>query len=140
MHTPPSGPENPAGHWTEHSADELPGIEVFPNGHDKHTLSPASGLCLPDSQIAQVPPLAPEKPAGHWTEHSADELPGIEVFPNGHDKHTLSPASGLCLPDSQIAQVPPLAPEKPGLQVQVVETELPNTESEFVGHLKHVDD
>ena len=86
------------------------------------------------------PPSGPENPAGHWTEQSADELPGIEVFPNGHDKHTLSPASGLCLPDSQIAQVPPLAPEKPGLQVQVVETELPNTESEFVGHLKHVDD
>ena len=41
------------------------------------------------------------------------------------------------LPDEDV-QGPPSGPEKPALQVQAVETELPSRESEFVGHSKHV--
>ena len=42
------------------------------------------------------------------------------------------------LPDEDV-QGPPSGPEKPALQVQAVETELPSRESEFVGHSKHVE-
>jgi len=52
-HGPPSGPEEPGGHCTEHSVDDvLPGLEVFPGGHGKHKTSPWA-LNLPDSHIVQ---------------------------------------------------------------------------------------
>ena len=39
--------------------------------------------------------------------------------------------------DGVAVQGPPSFPDEPALQMQAVETELPNTEFEFVGHVKH---
>ena len=50
------------------------------------------------------------------------------------------PGEDLYVPASQAPHVPPSGPVDPLLQVQAVETELPNEESAFVGHVTHVDD
>ena len=59
VHGPPSGPEEPGGHCTEHSVDDaLPGLEVVPDGHGEHAAPPLASN-LPDSHIAQEPPAGP---------------------------------------------------------------------------------
>jgi len=59
VHVAPSGPENPAGHCTEHSiANVLPGLEVVPSGH-KEQVTSLSALNVPDSHVAQEPSAGP---------------------------------------------------------------------------------
>jgi len=59
---------------------------------------------------------------------------------DGQVSHVAAPGFGLKVPAPHDVHVPPSGPVDPLLQVQAVETELPNEESAFVGHVTHVDD
>jgi len=53
--------------------------------------------------------------------------------------HVSDPAAVLYVPDLHSVQEPPSIPLAPALHVHAVETGLPNTESEFGRHVKHVE-
>jgi len=59
---------------------------------------------------------------------------------DGQVSHVAAPGFGLKVPAPHDVHVPPSGPVDPLLQVQAVETELPNEESAFVGHVTHVND
>ena len=67
-------------------------------------------------------------------------LPTGEFESDGQVSHVAAPGLGLKVPAPHDVHVPPSGPVDPLLQVQAVETELPNEESAFVGHVTHVDD
>ena len=62
-----------------------------------------------------------------------------EYVPLSQSMQTSNPASALYFPATHSEHMPPSGPVEPALHVQTVETELPSRESEFVGHLKHVE-
>ena len=68
------------------------------------------------------------------------KLPTGELEFDGQVSHVADPGSVLKVPALQDVHAPPLGPVDPLLQVQAVETELPNEESAFVGHVTQVDD
>ena len=51
-----------------------------------HDSGPALVLNVPSEHKTHGPPSGPKEPAGHLSEHSVEDVvPGIEVFPDGHD-------------------------------------------------------
>ena len=63
----------------------------------------------------------------------------VEYVPIWQSSHVLDPANSLYFPATHRKHVPPSGPVEPALQVQAVETELPKSEFEYAGHVKHVD-
>ena len=110
---------------------------------------------LPASQSAQVPPLAPVKPALHkqavttllaagelelalhaW--HTSVVAPTvIEYWPAKQLLHAASPVAILYCPAMHSVHVSPLAPENPALHLQSDNSLLAAGASELVGHIKH---
>jgi len=68
-HEPPSGPEEPTGHCTEHSTKVvLPGLEVFPVTQASHVsmlLAPFAAENVPIGQFVQEWAASPYLPAAH---------------------------------------------------------------------------
>ena len=61
-----------------------------------HDSGPALVLNVPSEHKTHGPPSGPKKPAGHLSEHSVEDVvPGIDVFPDGHDWHVPAPTSVL---------------------------------------------
>ena len=138
-----------------HAGDEAE--ENVPPGQFMHVLGDVAALYLPASQLAQVHPFAPEKPALHeqamtsllptgelelalqvW--HTSVVAPTVvEYWPDKQLLQATSPGAVLYCPAMHSLQVPPLGPVEPALQVQAVKTELPSRDFEFVGHPKHVE-
>jgi len=136
-HGPPSGPEEPAGHCTEHWAgDVLPGWEVVPKGHEKHATS-VMALNLLDSHIVQDPPAGPIYPASHV--HAVEVvLCSGELEFAGHLLQAAAPVPALYVPMMHAVHVPHSSPENPALQVHFVTMLLPTGESECAGQLSQL--
>jgi len=66
-------------------------------------------------------------------------LPTGELEFDGQGSHVADPGLDLKVLALQYVHGPPSGPVEPALQIQAVETELDNGESEFVGHAKHVE-
>jgi len=111
VHGPPSGPEEPAGHCTEHSIDAvLPGVEVFPRRQSSHVsmlLAPFAAEYVPDGQSVQELAASPYLPAGHLS-----QLHG----PHSHEiaypcRHTQSSLETLAKGEAEFAGHPVHASE-----------------------------
>jgi hypothetical protein len=62
-----------------------------------------------------------------------------EYIPRAQSSQASEPLLSLYFPAGQSVHVPPFGPDEPTLQVQSVLTTLPALESEFSGHVRHVD-
>ena len=133
-------------------------MEYSPATQLLHAASPGANLYFPATHSKHVPPSAPDEPALQ-TQAVDTELPASELEFVGHPRHVLAssaptyteyvpiaqsvhapdPVSALCFPATHWVHVPPSGPDEPALQVQAVDTELPASEFEFVGHAKHVE-
>jgi len=82
---PPSGPGYPS--LQVHLVNMLlPVCEFVLEGQDVHNSGPALVLNVPSEHKSHGPPSGPKEPAGHLSEHFVkDVMPGIDVFPDGHD-------------------------------------------------------
>ena len=114
-------------------------------GQFMHAAFPVAFLYFPAAQLVHVPPSGPKKPVLHVqlinALHSLQEAPEFE----GQDAHDPAPAVDhdatgqvihaalpdtlLYLPATHCVHAPPLGPENPALQVQVV---LADTEYELL--------
>jgi hypothetical protein len=110
-------------------------------------------LNLPASHAVHDTPLGPHQPAlqvqaakavlcageldfaGH--DKQVDEPVVCEYVPLSHTLQTASPLTVLYLPASHAVQTPPLLPQYPTLQEQLVFDTLPRGAFEFSGHAEH---
>jgi hypothetical protein len=123
-------------------------VEYVPAPHSVHTADPVDALYFPATHAVHVPPSVPEKPplqvqfikaefpavekefVGQAVHVEAPTI--IEYVPDPHSVHRAAPLDALYFPAAHSEQVPPSGPEKPALQAQLVKTELPAGEFEFV--------
>ena len=61
----------------------------------------------------------------------------VEYVPGAHGMHWAAPVDALNHPATHGAHAPPLGPEEPALQMQLVKAELRADEWEFVGQAMH---
>ena len=80
----------------------------------------------------------PTNEPASYLSHSM-RLPTGELEFDGQGSHVADPGLDLKVLALQYVHGPPSGPVEPALQIQAVETELDNGESEFVGHAKHVE-
>ena len=66
----------------------------------------------------------------------ADDAFNALYFPAAHAAHGADPSDSLNLPAAQAAHCPPLTPEKPGMQAQLLADALAGGDDEFGGHVK----
>ena len=85
-------------------------------------------------------PSGEEEFAGHcWHVDVPVAATAVEYFPSPHELQSGDPVDVVYFPGSHAAHGPPAGPEKPAMQKQLVEFELPGGEEEFAGHCWHVD-
>ena len=89
------------------------------------------------SDIAALPAGASEL-AGH-AEHALSPVAPTapEYFPDPHSRHAPLPAFILYVPSTHAVHVPPSAPVKPALHLQLTADVLPPGASELAGHVEH---
>ena len=89
------------------------------------------------SNTAALPAGASEL-VGH-AEHALSPVAPTapEYFPDPHSMHASVPAFILYVPCTHAVHVPPSAPVKPALQVQLTADVLPAGASELAGHVEH---
>jgi len=115
---------------------------------------PICALNVPATHARQGPPSGPVYPLLHT--HTALDPPDCEfagqlehaelaVAPATAENvlaeqlvHTAAPITGLYVPGTHRAHGPPFGPVAPVLQVHAVITELPKTQLDISGHLRHV--
>jgi hypothetical protein len=96
-------------------------LENLPTSHVVHDADPCVSLYFP---------------ASHFTH---DEPPDVtEYVPVPQSLHRADPADVLYVPAVHAVHRPPSGPEEPVLHVQLVKTELPAGELEFVGQVMQV--
>jgi len=128
--------------------------EIEPIGQLLHVSGPDTALNFPATHSEHVPPSDPVEPALH-VQAVETELPNTEFEFVGHveqyvapaaaeyvpipqSMHVSDPVSALYFPATHSEHVPPSGPDEPALHVHAVETELPNRELEFVGHVEQL--
>ena len=131
----------------------LPVGEMERCGQSSQSPDPAVLLNLPAAHALHVPPLGPDQPALQAQLAKAVLCAG-ELESAGHDKQvdepvvseyvpllqtlqTASPLTPLYLPATHAVQAPPLWPQNPLLQAQLVTDTLPSGAVEFSGHARH---
>jgi hypothetical protein len=142
--------------WHVDDSEAPTTAENLPAAHAMHAAAPADSLYLPASHAMQLPPSGPEYPAlqVQFELPIGDQEPGeqlwhvdvpfsVEYVPAAHALHAAAPVDALNHPATHGVHAPPLGPEEPALQMQLVKAELPTLPSdvlEFAGQAMHCSD